>query len=292
MDVSTGNVYLRARWYAPGQGRFLTKDVLEGDYEMPMSYNAWLYGYANPIRFMDPSGLVPTGQIFNEKVSPPGVTWIPSSDPLSSGAGGIPYGKDQAQFNIRPNWTGLCGPISVAAIIRSKDPTITAQEIVNEAEDMFGDPNNLGAGQIERLLEGFISATYKNNWNVEWGYITKWVIQPPYIWQKGGEQRVASQMKEWMITSNLIIAGVMAGSNSGRILEDGIGHWIVITGMSMYWEDNPWNERNWVRIYNPFDNETEYYPWDYFRKSWRNNGSMLVLVKPTQLPIRRKICGR
>jgi RHS repeat-associated protein len=58
-DASTGEVYLRARWYAPGQGRFLTKDVWAGDSSNPMSYNAWLYGYANPITFIDPSGYFP-----------------------------------------------------------------------------------------------------------------------------------------------------------------------------------------------------------------------------------------
>jgi RHS repeat-associated protein len=57
--TSQGLIYLRARFYSPSQGRFLTKDTWEGDYIKPMSYNAWLYGYANPARFTDPSGLEP-----------------------------------------------------------------------------------------------------------------------------------------------------------------------------------------------------------------------------------------
>jgi RHS repeat-associated protein len=53
---ATGLVNLRARYYVPGQGRFLTKDVWEGNYEQPMSFNAWLYAYANPINWTDPTG--------------------------------------------------------------------------------------------------------------------------------------------------------------------------------------------------------------------------------------------
>jgi RHS repeat-associated protein len=55
-------VYLRARQYSPSMGRFLTRDTWGGDENQPMSYNAWLYGYANPINNMDPTGNSP---IFN-----------------------------------------------------------------------------------------------------------------------------------------------------------------------------------------------------------------------------------
>ena len=55
-DASTGDVYLRARWYAVGQGRFLTKDTWEGDYTRQMSMNGWVYVYSNPINLTDPSG--------------------------------------------------------------------------------------------------------------------------------------------------------------------------------------------------------------------------------------------
>jgi RHS repeat-associated protein len=55
-DKYTGLVYLRVRWYAPQDGRFTSKDVWQGDYTKPVSYNAWLYGYANPTRYFDPTG--------------------------------------------------------------------------------------------------------------------------------------------------------------------------------------------------------------------------------------------
>jgi RHS repeat-associated protein len=59
-DAGTGLVFLRARYYNPAGGRFLSRDVWDGDNQMPMSYNAWLYTYANPVGLVDPSGNIPT----------------------------------------------------------------------------------------------------------------------------------------------------------------------------------------------------------------------------------------
>ena len=38
----TGLIYLRARFYSPSQGRLLSKDIWQGDDNLPMSYNGWL----------------------------------------------------------------------------------------------------------------------------------------------------------------------------------------------------------------------------------------------------------
>jgi hypothetical protein len=50
-------VYLRARYYAPGMGRFLTRDTWEADTNSPMSFNRWLYVEGNPVNRADPTGL-------------------------------------------------------------------------------------------------------------------------------------------------------------------------------------------------------------------------------------------
>ncbi len=52
----SGMVYLRARYYNPAQGRFVSKDVWEGDYNNPLSLNRWGYVEGNPINYTDPSG--------------------------------------------------------------------------------------------------------------------------------------------------------------------------------------------------------------------------------------------
>lgn len=50
-------MYLRARWYSPGSGRFLTRDVWEGDDRDPQSLNRWNYSGENPINRLDRSGM-------------------------------------------------------------------------------------------------------------------------------------------------------------------------------------------------------------------------------------------
>ncbi len=49
-------IYLRARYYAPESGRFLTKDSRMGDYERTLSLNRWNYVLSNPISYIDPTG--------------------------------------------------------------------------------------------------------------------------------------------------------------------------------------------------------------------------------------------
>ncbi len=51
-DAESGDYYLRARYYAPGLGRFLSEDPLrDGD-------NWYVYCNNNPVRYVDPSGKI------------------------------------------------------------------------------------------------------------------------------------------------------------------------------------------------------------------------------------------
>ena len=47
---------LRARYYSPTQGRFLTRDTWAYDYENPFELNRYAYGANNPATLIDPSG--------------------------------------------------------------------------------------------------------------------------------------------------------------------------------------------------------------------------------------------
>jgi RHS repeat-associated protein len=58
MTDGNGLIYLRARYYEPEIGRFISKDVWLGDSNNPLSLNSWLYAYSNPIRYYDPSGFI------------------------------------------------------------------------------------------------------------------------------------------------------------------------------------------------------------------------------------------
>ncbi len=53
---STGMVYLRARYYAPWQGRFTTRDTWAGEPTRPASLNRYVYAEGNPVRYTDHTG--------------------------------------------------------------------------------------------------------------------------------------------------------------------------------------------------------------------------------------------
>ena len=55
-DPDLGLYYLRARYYAPGTGRFWTMDTFEGSSENPLSLHKYLYCQGSPLIGTDPSG--------------------------------------------------------------------------------------------------------------------------------------------------------------------------------------------------------------------------------------------
>jgi RHS repeat-associated protein len=56
-DEEVELLYLRARYYQPEVGRFITKDPSPGDLLRPLSLNAWVYAANNPVNLADPTGL-------------------------------------------------------------------------------------------------------------------------------------------------------------------------------------------------------------------------------------------
>lgn len=57
---SSGLIYLRARWYDPGTGRFMSRDPFRGSTGAPTSLNGFAYAAGRPTAFADPAGLDPS----------------------------------------------------------------------------------------------------------------------------------------------------------------------------------------------------------------------------------------
>jgi RHS repeat-associated protein len=55
-DDETGLYYLRARYYDPYIGRFISEDSYWGEDTNPLSLNLYTYTYNNPIMYIDPTG--------------------------------------------------------------------------------------------------------------------------------------------------------------------------------------------------------------------------------------------
>jgi RHS repeat-associated protein len=58
-DSTTNLIYLRARYYSPAVGRFVTRDTWPGSIRRPSSANRWVYSLSNPTNWTDPSGNCP-----------------------------------------------------------------------------------------------------------------------------------------------------------------------------------------------------------------------------------------
>jgi len=63
--TSNDMVYLRARFYTPNMGRFITQDTWAGNINSPMSLNLWNLATANPVNYVDPSGYFPESVLRN-----------------------------------------------------------------------------------------------------------------------------------------------------------------------------------------------------------------------------------
>jgi RHS repeat-associated protein len=55
-DQETDLYYAKARFYDPELGRFITQDAVLGQVDEPPSLHRYAYGFANPLRYVDPTG--------------------------------------------------------------------------------------------------------------------------------------------------------------------------------------------------------------------------------------------
>ena len=67
-DAETGTIYLRARYYNPSTGRFISRDSVTGDINDPLSLNLYTYCHNNPIFYLDPTGHNAWTNFWNEFV--------------------------------------------------------------------------------------------------------------------------------------------------------------------------------------------------------------------------------
>ena len=56
LDSESGMYFLRARYYDPSIGRFITRDPVKGLLTNPQSQNPYAYALNNPVNLSDPSG--------------------------------------------------------------------------------------------------------------------------------------------------------------------------------------------------------------------------------------------
>ena len=297
----TGLVYLRARHYAPASGRFLTMDAWEGDPQQPLSYNPWLYVLNNPLLLVDPSGrnpcvlLPPEDQMacldYWQLGSPPSsdqqgrspterpsnITWSPSNSvvpPLLIDAFGniVEPGTIGAQFKIpilgnTPDEvleiiTGPCGAMVAAAILGL--PVTEVYYDAYEAYWYWVDPKS---GQRYPVQ---VSPNYTTSMEIEA------IIRSYPTWDAYTVRGITSGLEYQFLRANLsrnrypivntVIQGELGYQYAGLVGHGISPHWILVTGLSSQWQFG--EEWQWVRIYNPYNHQIEYYQWSYFLDNW------------------------
>ena len=136
-DAGTGLYSLRARYYNPGLGRFLSRDSAEVLYGNPVELNRYAYAANNPVNYYDPSG-------YTTNEYAPTLTFL-----------GITVAKKTAYRAFR--FFTAATLLLVAAILGDlvldlpRDLTQPGT-IEKEAEDVL--PPNIAA-QVERAWENF-----------------------------------------------------------------------------------------------------------------------------------------
>jgi RHS repeat-associated protein/CSLREA domain-containing protein len=288
--TDTTLLYLRARFYRPSLGRFLTKDNWEGDVNSPMSYNLWNYVDANPINRRDPSGycyedeygncvhnntqpVPPSPDYYGQKpkTKPAGIVWSPSLHVfklnLQDAQGNpVPSGTTASQFYIKDKYgnyiTGACGPLSVAAIAQWWDPngfflkayelswTYTYTQNGEEHSTLVPvDPNYTSSAELEAIIES----------------VPVW---DAYTLNNISDDSAYLKVKEALNRHHFAIPGVNISGSTGIVGQGSAGHWLVITGLAIDYQWNRGDAWQWIQVFNPFNNQDEYYMWSWFKKGW------------------------
>jgi len=273
---STGMVYLRSRYYAPGMGRFISRDTWGGDDQQPMSYNYWNYTDGNPINRMDPFGScwvngpsaeeIPgntwpgpcslVGRVKNPKNSdaayaPESITWNPSVQ--VNLASDIAQGVPESQYTVNGFEKGalgynLCGQISLTMILETATGVPDLLHYI-WAEGLH---STKGLTSIDDLIESAARVFPKQQ---EWQgrtYVFNAILFYDGLtgishWEKTGGSNwygedwqgldVYPKVKSILAAGHYVIAGVTIGGSWGQVVSNGeTGHWVVVTGLSRQWE--------------------------------------------------------
>jgi len=169
---------------------------------------------------------------------------------------------------LDPNATS--NPDAVKAAIERWQP-ITGDDLVKIINDNYADQIQAEASYIPLFRLGLwnnetdepVTLQESITSNLNWLFLLR---------------RTIAQQKYPLVL--LDIVGSSTPDNRGMLVPAGRGarHWLVVTGLTSWSQWMQGTQYHWVRVANPFENETEYYPWDTFIGSIENLPPNLVTV--------------
>jgi RHS repeat-associated protein len=93
MDAGDGLIYMKARYYDPGMGRFITPDTIVQAPFDPQTLNRYTYCRNNPINLIDPSGHSTEYGYYDEGILYLDMSWYAQQEKLQ-----------QFQYQLDDNW--------------------------------------------------------------------------------------------------------------------------------------------------------------------------------------------
>ena len=168
--------FYQARWYDSSLGRFIQADTLVPNPNNPQDYNRYLYAYNNPLVFNDPTGhwgVSPSRPRVDGRTvlkRAPGLVFSLSVDVTHANIYNngklVPPGTNNSQkISVDgQDLAGLCGPASIAAIMRpGYSNRVSLNGVVNKLYAAGGDPDYAGYYEMVDFVESFAG----------WGHIIK-----------------------------------------------------------------------------------------------------------------------
>jgi RHS repeat-associated protein len=150
-DSKTELQYLRARWYDPSVGRFISQDTFEGDAKNPLSLNLYTYVENNPLKYIDPTGHAPNNPL-PETPEEFAKIWIGMIDFVG---GPIKVVGKSAISGIKSGWNAVVGFFKgTDNVLRLSDDGIRyALSNQSRLQHAFKHAKDLGFGNWNRQTE-------------------------------------------------------------------------------------------------------------------------------------------
>lgn len=151
-DPFSGDYYLRARYYDPTMGRFLSQDPLEGNDNDPVSLHRYLYASADPVNRIDPGGKEDANFSLGGQTATEGIAAEENATLSPSIANSLVFANQSANSINVGNTIGLVASLAGATLLSGTDTRDREQRQV-----LFHYTDARAAAAI--LAEGAIIAT-------------------------------------------------------------------------------------------------------------------------------------
>jgi RHS repeat-associated protein len=129
-DPQTGLVYMRARWYDPSMGRFISEDPigLEG------GINPYGFGDGDPINHADPSGTCPEGETMDLAIDVDSGSWVATCSGGGWASGKLGVAKLPAVAVTAPRSPGSTSGYNTTPSARGSDIAAYPRQLSGELQ--------------------------------------------------------------------------------------------------------------------------------------------------------------